>query len=131
MLPGFGSCSSAPRTVATFVRAGGIVLTAGASTRAEMTSVCARSGPTPTVPTVQMPVPASNEPWLGVAAMNWRPAGSVSVSVTLFATSGPSFESVIVKVTTSPTLGRVSLTVFTTAKSASSVVTVASSRSLV
>ena len=49
---------------------------------------------------------------------------------TLLAASGPSFESVTVNVIVSPTFGVASLTVFTTARSASRVVTVASSRLL-
>ena len=70
LLPGFGSGSAELVTVATFVWAAGIVLTAGASTSAVSVSVLALPAPVATVPTVQIPVPWSNVPWLGVAESN-------------------------------------------------------------
>ena len=122
LLPGLGSYSSAFVTVATFVRAGGIVFTAGASTRAVITSVSAFAEPTSTVPTVQTPVPALNVPWLGAAERYCRPpVGNVSVISTLLAESGPRFETVTVNVIVSPTFGFGSLTVLATARSASRV----------
>src|SRR4030095_14419218 len=63
--------------------------------------------------------------WLGVAETNVSPAGSRSVTATLVAASGPLFVRVIVNVMVSPTLGVALLTVFATARSAPSGVSVA------
>ena len=59
LLPGLGSGSAELVTVATLVCAIGIVLTAGASTRAVIVSVLAFPAPESTVPTSQIPVPGS------------------------------------------------------------------------
>ena len=57
-------------------------------------------------------------PSLAVASTNCKPAGSWSSTVTFVAVSAPRFESVIVKVMVSPTLGVASLTTLVTARSA-------------
>ena len=72
-----------------------------------------------TEPSVQTPEPALYEPADGVAETNCSPAGRRSVTATLWAVLGPTFSSVMVKVTLSPTLGAVSLTVLETIRSAS------------
>ena len=60
LLPGFGSGSPAPVTVAVLVCvAGSAPAVVGAFTVAVIVSVCLLAAPTFTVPTVQMPVPAS------------------------------------------------------------------------
>jgi hypothetical protein len=120
LLPGLGSGSLVAVTVATFVEAAGIAPgVVGGRTSAWIVSVWADGPPTATVPTCQTPVPASKLPWLGAADRNCRPAaGNWSVTSTPWATLGPRFESVIVNVTVSPTLGVGSSTVLTTARSA-------------
>src|SRR5262245_4849802 len=60
----------------------------------------------------------SYEPWLGVAATRFRPAGSGSLTVTFVAGSGPAVGGVTVKVMVSPTLGVGLLTDFVTDRSA-------------
>ena len=92
----------------------------GAFTVAVIVSVCLLAAPTFTVPTVQTPVPALYEPWLGVALTYVSSAltGKVSVNFTLWAVLGPLFVTVTVNVIVSPTFGVALLTVFTTARSA-------------
>ena len=114
--------------MATLVWTGGRVPGSGARTRAAIVRVCAFAGPTPTVPTFQLPLAESYVPWLGVADTKSSPEnGNRSCTSTSWATLGPAFESVTVKVMVSPTFGVASLTVFTTARSADEVVKVATS----
>src|SRR5262249_8288081 len=111
LLVGSGSNWSEWLTVAVFVWALGL------TTRAvRISSVCSTDGAT--VPTVQLPLPLSYAPWVGVALSRLRPAGSGSKTVTFVAGLGPLLPKLTVNVTVSPTLGVGLSTDLVTARSA-------------
>src|SRR5262245_31003071 len=106
----FGSNSAADSTAAVFVIVDAVV------TRTMSSSVAVPAAGL--VPTVHTPLAEEYTPWLGFDVTSASPAGSTSLIDTPVASSGPTFDTVIVNVTVSPTFGRGLSTDFATTKSA-------------
>jgi hypothetical protein len=70
-----------------------------------MTTLSVEEPPTPSVPTVQRPVPELKLPWFALEEKNVYPDGRVSVTRTFVVGAGPAFVTVIEKVTSEPTSG--------------------------